>query len=75
MNRSRVIGKTLIICGTVLSVPGIIILFAKNNPIVSVMSLPVLFIGIIIWYNPKKNSPVKNDNRGSMISNADTWNF
>ena len=75
MNRSRVIGKTLIICGTVLSIPGIIILFAKNSPIVSVMSLPVLFIGIIIWYNPKKNSTVKNDNRGSMISNTDTWDF
>lgn len=75
MNWSRVIGKTLIICGTVLSVLGIIILFAKNSPIVSVMSLPVLFIGIIIWYNPKKNPPVKNDNRGSVISNTDTWDF
>ena len=75
MNWGRVFGKTLIIGGTVLSVLGIIILFAKNSPIVSVMSLPVLFIGIIIWYNSKKNPPVKNDNRGSMISNTDTWDF
>ena len=75
MKRNRVIGKILIACGSVLSVLGIIIFFVKDSSIVSVMSLPVLFIGIIIWYNSKKTSLVKNDTRGTMISNSDTWNF
>ncbi len=67
MKRNNIIGKILIISGSVLCVLGTILFFVKGTSIVSIMSLLVLFIGMIIWYNSKKTSPVKNDNSGSMI--------
>lgn len=67
MKQSNIIGRILIIGGSVLCVLGSILFFAKDSLIVSIMSLPVLFAGMIIWYNSKKTSLAKNENSGSMI--------
>jgi len=60
-------GKSLIVTGSVLSILGIIIIFVKGNSTVTFMSLPVLFLGILIWYNSNKNSLAKNNDSESVI--------
>jgi len=62
------VGKSLIITGSVLSILGIMIIFAKGNSTVTFMSLPVLFLGILIWYNSNKNSLSKNNDSESVIT-------
>jgi len=68
MKRNKIVGKSLIITGSVLSILGIMIIFAKGNSTVTFMSLPVLFLGILIWYNSNKNSLSKNNDSESVIT-------
>jgi len=56
MKRNRTIGKILIICGSVLSIIGITLLLTKGSSTVSFMSLPIIFLGIVIWHNAAKIS-------------------
>jgi len=67
MKRNKIMGKSLIVTGSVLSILGIIIIFVKGNSTVTFMSLPVLFLGILIWYNSNKNSLAKNNDSESVI--------
>ena len=60
MKRNKIVGKAFIVTGCVLSILGIIIIFVKGNSTVTFMSLPVLFLGIFIWYNSNKKSLAKN---------------
>jgi len=60
MKRNKIVGKALIVTGSILSILGIIIIFVKGNSTVTFMSLPVLLLGIFIWYNSNKNSLAKN---------------
>ena len=55
MKRNNITGRILIICGSVLSILGVILFMIKGSSIVSIMSMPVLLIGIIIWYKSKIN--------------------
>lgn len=56
MKKNKTIGKILIICGCTLSLIGIILFFNKKHSIVSIMSLPIIFLGIFIWLNSEKTS-------------------
>jgi hypothetical protein len=67
MKWNKIVGKSLIVSGSVLSILGIIIIFAKGNSTVTFMSLPVLFLGILIWYNTNRNSLAKNNDSESVI--------
>ena len=67
MKWNKIVGKSLIVTGSVLSILGIIIIFVKGNSMVTFMSLPVLFLGILIWYDSNKNSLAKNKESESVI--------
>jgi hypothetical protein len=56
MNRNRTFGKILSLCGSILSIIGITLLLAKSSSRVLFMSLPILFLGMIIWHNTEKIS-------------------
>ena len=56
MNRNKITGIILIISGCVLSITGIILLFVKGNSMIPFISVPVIFFGILIWYNAETNS-------------------
>ena len=66
MKWNKIVGKSLIITGSFLSILGITILIAKGNSMVTFMSLPIVFLGIFIWYNPGKNLPAKKDDSRSV---------
>lgn len=55
MKRNKLIGKLLIITGAILCVLGVVLILVKETSIVTFMSLPILFIGIVISHNSKKD--------------------
>ena len=59
MKKTKKTGQILMICGSMLSILGIIILLAKGTSTVSFMSLPVIFFGILIWINAEKDPSAK----------------
>lgn len=61
MNRSKITGAVLIMLGCVLSIIGIILLFVKGSSMIPFISVPVIFFGILIWYNAERNSSVIAD--------------
>lgn len=61
MNRNKIAGTVLIITGCVLSIIGIILLFFKGRSMVPLISVPLLFLGILIWFNADRNSSVTAD--------------
>jgi hypothetical protein len=61
MNRHKITGTILIIAGCVLSLIGIVLLFIKGNTMIPFLSVPVIFFGILIWYNGGRNSSVTVD--------------
>lgn len=58
MNRNKITGAILILAGCMLSMLGIVLLFLKGSSMVPLISVPVMFFGILIWYNGEKNSSV-----------------
>ena len=56
MNRNKITGIVLIITGCVLSIIGITLLFVKGSSRIPFISVPVIFFGILIWYNAERNS-------------------
>ena len=61
MNRYKITGTVLIISGSVLSTIGIILLFVKGISMIPFISVPVIFFGILIWYNAERNSSATAD--------------
>ena len=61
MNRNKIIGMLLIVSGSVLSTIGIILLFVKGSSMIPFISVPVIFFGILIWYNAERNTAVTAD--------------
>ena len=61
MNRGKITGAVLIMLGSVLSLIGIILLFVKGSSMIPFISVPVIFFGILIWYNAERNSSVIAD--------------
>ena len=64
MKWNKIVGKSLIVTGSFLSILGITIIVVKGNSLVSFMSLPIILLGILIWHNTGKNpSAEKGDSR------------
>ncbi|HET9279144.1 MAG TPA: hypothetical protein VFN95_13195 [Flavitalea sp.] len=61
MNRYKITGTVLIISGSVLSIIGIILLFVKGSSMIPFISVPVIFFGILIWYNAERDTSVTAD--------------
>ena len=61
MKSNKTTGKVLTICGCTLTLLGIILFVFKGNPIVSIMSLPIIFFGILIWINAGKTSSLQEE--------------
>ena len=61
MNRIKITGTVLIITGCLLSMIGITLLFVKGNSMIPFISVPVIFFGVLIWYNAERNSSATAD--------------
>lgn len=57
MKGNKMIGKLFVITGFMLAVVGVILVLVKEGSIVTFMSLPVLFMGIVMSHNAKKDPP------------------
>jgi hypothetical protein len=66
MKWNKIVGKSLIVAGSLLSILGITIVLVKGNSMVTIMSIPIVFLGIIIWHNAGENPSAKKGDSKSV---------